>query len=57
LLDGAGNAGGSLHPHAKRCKKGFVKRTVRGKRKCVRRKRHRSKHAAKRAGVQQRRSK
>ena len=42
LLEGAGNADERLRPRAKRarrCRRGFVKRKVRGKRKCVRRQR------------------
>jgi hypothetical protein len=40
LLTGAGNASGTLKPRAKKCRRGFVKKRVRGKRKCVKRKRH-----------------
>jgi hypothetical protein len=42
LLEGAGDADGQLRPRARRarrCRRGFVKRKVRGKRKCVRRQR------------------
>lgn len=52
-LDGAGNLTESVKPHqqAKRCKKGLVKRRIRGKRKCVRHKRATRKHRpAKHAG-------
>jgi Tol biopolymer transport system component len=57
-FEGAGDVAGSLHKR-KTCRKGFVKRTVRGKRKCIKRKRHQAKkHAAQRAGIRhQRRSK
>lgn len=58
-FDGAGDVAGSLRSRTTKpsCKKGFVKRRVGRKHKCVRRARARHKHAAKRAVGHQRRSK
>lgn len=46
-LRSEGNVEGKLKPRAKACKRGFVKKRVRGKRKCVKRRslaRHRARH-------------
>lgn len=56
-FDGAGNAAGVLKRRVVKCKKGFVRRRIRGKRRCVKRKHRHAKHAAKRAATQQRRTK
>jgi hypothetical protein len=56
--DGAGDLASVLKPHRpvkRACKRGFVKKRVRGKRRCVKRKRHHAKQAAKRASVEQQR--
>jgi hypothetical protein len=47
-LDGAGDLGAVLKPHAARraCRRGFVRKRVRGKRRCVRRARRHVRHAA-----------
>jgi hypothetical protein len=47
-LDGAGDLGGVLKPHAVRhaCRRGFVRKRVRGKRRCVRRARRHVRHVA-----------
>lgn len=56
-VDGPGNSKATLPPRPeKKCKKGFVKRRIRGKRKCVKRKRqHATKRAVRRAGIQHQR--
>ena len=59
-LDGSGDLAAVLKPHrAKRvCKRGFVKKRVRGNRRCVKRARHHERRGANRAGVKvQRRAK
>jgi hypothetical protein len=47
VLDGAGDLASVLRPHRAKhvCKRGFVKKRVRGKRRCARRKRHHAQHA------------
>jgi hypothetical protein len=58
LLEGAGDLNEKLKPRPKQCKRGFVKRRVRGRSKCVRRRskhRHSKKRAAKRAGTKHQR--
>jgi hypothetical protein len=45
LSRGGGNLGGSLRPRKKACKRGFAKKRVRGRRKCVRRKRRPTRRA------------
>jgi hypothetical protein len=57
VLGGDGGLAPVLKPHPvpRVCKRGFVKKRVRGKRRCVKRKRHRAKHASKRVIVEQQR--
>jgi hypothetical protein len=52
-FDGAGDLTPILKPHPKamHCKRGFVKRRVRGKARCVKRRRAHAKRAGKRAGA------
>jgi hypothetical protein len=50
LFEGAGNLIGTPKPRAKRCRRGFVKKRVRGKRKCVKRK-HRANRSTTRTVV------
>lgn len=56
VLDGAGDLAGKLKQRPKSCKRGFVKRRVRGRSKCVRKpKKHHAKRAGKRAGTRHQR--
>ncbi|MFL5909758.1 MAG: hypothetical protein ACJ768_04210 [Gaiellaceae bacterium] len=52
VFEGAGDVTASVRHRAKRCKRGFVRRTVRGRRRCVKRSpRHRRSHAKARRNV------
>jgi hypothetical protein len=46
LFQGAGNVLAQLRPHAKQCRRGFVRKRVRGKVRCVKKRHHKSHRAA-----------